>query len=636
MKTDYLTFKRAINVSLGGLVLQLLMGLLLLIYGFRTGDETAKSGAVLVLGGVGIWVVLAILFDLYRRERIEAMEAESYASSEGSSVFDEGAGDLRLAAKRLGVFTKFVVPILSLIYAIVIGLLGYLRFVGPGGLSYVDPDNFADSDHPLVAMVIGLVLAFVGFVFGRFVSGMSGQKAWRPLSAGAGAAVGLALIGASIAVGHFVDYMGSDAVLRWLHAIVPAAIMLLAVETIVHFVWDLYRPRKAGEMARAAFDSRLLGAIAAPDRVAQSIAEALNYQFGSERASTWFSELMRNWGWRLGLGGLVIMWLLSCLVVVQPNQRALILRFGAVANADAGPGIHLKAPWPIDRAVFHDVQGVKRMEAGAPPPPEDTRAILWAGDHHRGVRIADYHLLTRPSPNFIEEVTRESADVAILVAEAPIVYSVGDVQSYESFVQPDQIETLLEETARREVMMQFASMTVDGALDTRRGEMERILTRRMARAMSFRYLTEVEAMEGVAPEVDGTGSPIDIAFASVVGIHPPDVNVAKAFENLIQAEQKRDERIERARATAESELIKVAGSVDKARLLLDALDRLDAMDKSNSEGELAMRVEIDRLLDDAGGEVASAIHKAGADRWALHMDARGRARDPRRDRSPAG
>jgi len=42
-------------------------------------------------------------------------------------------------------------------------------------------------------------------------------------------------------------------------------------------------------------------------------------------------------------------------------------------------------------------------------------------------------------------------------------------------------------------------------------------------------------------------------------------------------------------------------------------------------GALAIRVEIDRLLDDAGGEVASAIHKAGADRWALHMDARGRA-----------
>ena len=630
MKADYLTFRRATSTSVLGLVIQLILGLILLIYAVRAHDHAAMSGSFVVLLGVASWAILAVWFDQYRRERVEAMEAESFAASDAaaSSVFEEGVGELRLAAKRLATFNRFIVPVMSVLIACALIAIGYWRL--GEGYKQVDPDQFSASAYPLLAMVLGLTLAFVGFILGRFVSGMSTQKAWRPLSAGAGYAVAAALIGASIAVGHFVNYMGSDSMLRWLNALIPAATIALGVESLVVFIWDLYRPRRAGELPRAAFDSRVLGAVAAPDLVAQSVAEAIDYWFGSARASSWISELLQRWVYWLVLTGLLTMWLLSGLVVIQSNQRAMILRFGRIVNADAGPGLHLKAPWPIGSVVRHDATSVRVLHAGAPAPPKEATTVLWSGDHHPGVEMANFHLLVQPSPIFtdLEASARpaESSDLSILVAEVPIRYTVGDLRQFVELaesgtydqtgrlVEPGQLEIMLDQLARREVLLQFSSMNVDEVLDTKRSQLSQIMSARIADAFRFEPLGEQAAPNA-----------IDVGFVGVIGIHPPEINVATRFEQVVEAQQRYIALLEDATAEAEAELIKVAGDAPTARRIVEELDRLDAMSETESEAAVAQRVRIDGLVDRAGGAAAAIIHEASAQRWALHMGARARA-----------
>src|ERR1044071_2766705 len=125
MKADYLSYQRATRVSLLGLLIQLALGLLLLLFGLFNRDKAAETASAFVLLGVPVWLALAILFDQHRRERIEAIEAEAFAASDAasSSVFEDRSDDLRVAAKRLRTLYRWMIPAVNLLVGgLLIGL----------------------------------------------------------------------------------------------------------------------------------------------------------------------------------------------------------------------------------------------------------------------------------------------------------------------------------------------------------------------------------------------------------------------------------------------------------------------------------------------------------------------------------
>ena len=65
------------------------------------------------------------------------------------------------------------------------------------------------------------------------------------------------------------------------------------------------------EVPRPAMDSRLLSFVAAPDRLAQSIGDALNYQFGFNVTESWFYQLVSRWLASLALVGALVVWLMA-------------------------------------------------------------------------------------------------------------------------------------------------------------------------------------------------------------------------------------------------------------------------------------------------------------------------------------
>jgi len=142
--------------------------------------------------------------------------------------------------------------------------------------------------------------------------------------------------------------------------------VVLGFEVFLNFVLDVYRPRKAGELPRPALDSRILGFAAAPDRVAASISEAINYQFGYNVTSSWLYQLLARWVLALVVFGGLVLWLMSSFAVIQPHQSGIVLRFGNYQRT-IGPGLHVKAPWPIDTVevpVYVRIEGEKGKEVG--------------------------------------------------------------------------------------------------------------------------------------------------------------------------------------------------------------------------------------------------------------------------------
>jgi modulator of FtsH protease HflK len=626
MKADYLSYQRATTRSLLGLAIQLALGLLLLLNGLFGNDHASITAGLVILMGVPVWLILAVVYDQHRRERIEAIEAESFAASEAasSSVFDQHGEDLRVAAKRLKLMYKILVPAVSLtVGAMMIGI-GIVRFrAGESALP-----TWTSHDVRGWSIAFGLAVAFVGFLFARYISGMAKQKVWSNLRGGAGFAVAAALLGLTMAAAQFIDILGPDVVLKYLQVAFPVVMIALGAEIFLNFVLDLYRPRKPGEFPRPAFESRVLGFVAAPDRIAESIGEAINYQFGYDVSGSWFYQLLQRTVFRVLIPvAVLVLWGMSSLAVVRPHEKGLVLRFGAF-NRIIEPGLNFKWPWPIETIdvpeftkkdpqgkveyVSRTVTGVRTIDIGT-TPPDQGKPVLWTNDH-AGKEI---FFLVQPGQSAVKNSDSGSTrDLSILAAEIPLHYAVSDVLTYEQLGPPELRDDLLKAVAQRAAMQYLSTLAVGDLLSSDRTTVRHELTRRVETAFA-----------GLNPDASGTprGSGVQILFVGLDDVHPPK-ETASLFEMVVGAEQKGvTAKVLDAQARAIEILVKTVGSVelaDKITREIDALEDMTPSGEPTPEQDKAIaeqRVKIKGLIQNAGGRAASLILEASADRWARHM-----------------
>lgn len=631
MKADYQSYQRAAGVALLGLAVQVVLFVLLLVFGLFARDHAALTAAGLVGAWSIVWLMLAISFDLHRRERIEALEAEQFAASgaAGSSVFEGSAAELHIAARRVTQMHKVWMPVASIVLGLFLIAFGSWRL--STGRALVDPDAFHAPALRGWAVALGLGIAFVGFIFARFVSGMSKRDVWENLKGGAAAAVGSALLGLSMAVSHFIDIAGPDVALRYLQVILPIALVLLGGEVFLNFVLNIYRPRKAGEVARPAFDSRVLGFVAAPDRIADSISGALSYQLGFDVSASWFYQLLSRSLALLVLFGGLIVWLLTSVAMLQPHQTGRLLRFGQLVqrDTDMGPGLHFKLPWPIDsvlvpaqeerdeRGRLTRVQrtstGIREIQLGTRSPTEQS-AILWTNEHS----AAEQYFLVQ-APRFVgDSQSDRTGDMVLVAAEVPLRYVVDDVRLYEELGEPEERDEILRATGQRVVMGYLSSLRLDQILGDARTEISAEMGRRLEAAYA-----------GLNPGPDGTprGAGIQILFVGVQGAHPPQ-RVAGSFERVVQAQQRRQAALENATQNSIRILAATAGSVESAEQAAALLDQAKNAADGTPEGLTRAR-ELEQQAEDLlianGGSAASALLTARAERWKAHMGTRARA-----------
>src|SRR6476646_7522043 len=74
------------------------------------------------------------------------------------------------------------------------------------------------------------------------------------------------------------------------------------------------------------------------------------------------------WSRRRIVIGLFALWVLSGIFLVQPDQQAVVTRFGAVTEPRVLPGIHSALPWPVDTVTKLKVQQLQRLLIGGDLP----------------------------------------------------------------------------------------------------------------------------------------------------------------------------------------------------------------------------------------------------------------------------
>ncbi len=623
MTEDLQTFRRAVAVAGLGLVLQAVMSLTLLLYAVFGSDHASWTAAGYGAFGLIAWVMLLIVYDQHRRERLAALEDEALEAdiAHGASVFD-GGGDATLAAsRRLAGIYKWFVPAISILLGAGMVAFGLWRF--QTGRVLAEPGELPAAELRGWALAVGLFCAFAGFVFARYVAGMAVRSVWSNLRAGSSFAIGTALFGLVSAVGHFADVAGTDIVRRLVPAIFAGAVVVLGAEILLSFVAELYRPRRKGELPRPAADSRLLAFFAAPDQAARSVGELLDYQIGYSVQGSWFYRLVSRWWSGLVLLVVLIVWGLSSLAVLQPHERGMVLRFGQIVREDIGPGLHLKMPWPIDRIVVpasierdpetgeerieRTATGVRTAQLGTSPPDESDKPILWTTAHTRN-EVFNIAQSSRAETGVID------GNLSLVAVEVPMQYVVEDPLLYEQLGPIGIRDELIEAIGKRTVTRFLSHLTVDEILGTGRYELGRALEDELR-----------EALANLNPGPDGVarGSGVRILSVSVAGVHPP-AQVAPKFEQVVIAQTNRESMVEDARRDEVASLASVVGDVESARRIVDLIDEFEAMRSQGATEQELLEKELDitDAIGQASGIAAELLAQARADRWVKHMQDR--------------
>lgn len=597
--------QRAFYVSLFGLILSLIFFVSVLVLGAILSSPTLYILSWQVLGSFLIWLVLLIQF--YHRHRAEQEKldlAELKRAREKQTIFEGSEGRLDLfavAQKRLEWVEKWLLPIWGVFIAIGQIVMGFLliRFVSGPAKDYT-------LRSPLLGAAILVLLSFFSFLISRYATGLSATLIWRPLRAGGSSLLMTSILGFAAAVSLAFAQYKYQLGLLFLNWFVPVLLIVLGSETIITAIFDLYRPRLAGQYSRACFDSRLLGLINEPGGILHTVASTLDYQFGFKVSQTWFYKLLEKAIVPLLLFLLLAIYLFSCVVIVGPGEGAVIEHFGSANPEDGGrqvgPGWSWKWPWPFERAYVYPMEKIRVLHVGYVPTPEDAaKPFLWGQKHYK----EEFKLLvaveTRRQAGLGE---KGAAPVSYIIVDVPVHYKIRDLQQY--LYTHQDAEVLLEALCYRELARFAASAKIEPDEDLNESDRQKSLLG-AGQENACRILHQ--RMQAAA---DAAQLGVEIVFVGMVGVHPPP-EVAPNYQEVVAAVQKQQATILRARAEHNKTLTELAGSIEKADALYGLVRQLSKANQVSDAAQAEQLVEqMEAMVHQAQGKLFSTLRQAEA------------------------
>ena len=559
-----------------------------------------------------VWLVLSIQFHQRSLAEQEKLDMSQLAKDKQSSTIFQAGGEqaalFSVAQRRLEILEKWFIPIFSVliaIYQIIIGL--YL-------LNALRTTEGEELKQPLQCAIFLAGIAFASFLLSRYATGMSVELKWKPLRAGGSYMLCSALLCFALAILlAIVHQFGYLFLLNIILIVVICLLVILGIETILNIVLDIYRPRLKGQYSRSAFDSRLLGIINEPGGILRSAADAIDYQFGFKVSQTWFYKLLEQAVVPLVLFGAITLYLLSCIVVVAPNEQAIVERFGKAVNDSnevrlIGPGITFKLPWPIEIAYKYPTKRILEIGIGYVEDKEEEenpQPKLWGRAHYK----EEYYLLVASESSSIESDS-QTVPVSLVIAAVPVQYRIRDLYSflynYGKIKERDgtivyEAEEMLKSICYQELTRFAASAKIE--LDVETNQEQSILGR--GRAEAARTLTE-----RIQKAADQQKLGVEIVFLGLEGVHPP-VEVAADYQKVISAIQQRQTKILEAQKYQIETLGTLVGSEKQANELYNlALKYEGADDVNNPEETAKLGEQLDKAFNDAYGDIFKTLRES--------------------------
>ncbi len=600
--------KRPEHVAWASLVSSLIFFGVAFFLGRWSGFIAVSAVGWQILAAALIWLVLAIQFHQRSLAEQERLDMSQLAGAKNTSAIFEGQGEratlMAAAQRRLEMVEKWFVPVFAVVvaaYEIALGL--HLL----GGLSSTAS---VETQQPLVCAIVMMAVAFVSFLLSRYATGMSAEPKWKPLRAGGSYLLGVALICFAMAISLAAIHFQYRAPVRIVGYVIPVLLIVLGVETTLNVILDIYRPRLKGQYSRTAFDSRLLGVINEPGGLFRSAAAAIDYQFGFEVSQTWFYKLLEKAIVPLILFSAVTLYLASCIVVVGPDEEAIIERFGnplAKNNQvrDAKPGIHLKLPWPIDIARKHPTKEVREIYVGYVPNTDPKTglvipepSLLWGQTHYKEEQS---FLVASEYPG--QQSDEGAPPVGLVKANIPVQYRIKDLYAYV-YNHSDPAK-LLEGLCYQELTRFTASskVEVDSMTPGQENTDEGLFGAGRARAKEVLF-------EGIQKAADDQNLGIEVVFVGLQGIHPP-AEVAPDYEAVVGAIQLKQALVLGAEADRNRTLSTLIGTVSKAYELADlAAEYQEAQAQENADDIERLGKQLDEAFAQAQGDIYRILAEA--------------------------
>lgn len=596
--------KKALHVSLAGLILSIVFFLTTLLLGAFLSSPTLYILSWQILGTLLIWGVLMIQFFHRCRAEQEKLDMDQLSRAREKQTIFEGAESrldlFAVAQKRLVLLEKWFLPIAGLVIAIFQIILGILllRFVsGPTQEDYT-------LQSPLVGSAILALVSFFSFLISRYATGLSGSMIWRPLRAGGSSLLASSILGfglvISLAFAQY-KYMFGLMILNW---VIPILMILLGGETVVTTIFDIYRPRMAGQYSRASFDSRLLGLINEPGGILHTVASTLDYQFGFKVSQTWFYKLLEKAILPLLLFMIVTIYLFSTVVIVGPGEGAIIEHLGSAdlkqGGRQVGPGWSWKWPWPFEQAYVYPMDRILQINVGFVPTPEDLRKpMLWGEKHYK----EEYKLLVA-----VETGGRQgqegAAPISYIIANIPVHYKIRDLYKY--LYEHQDTPAMLEALCYRELARFAASAKIEPDEETTApGQQKSLLGAGQQEASRTLHQRIQEA-------ADREELGVEVVFVGMVGVHPPP-EVATDYQDVVAAVQRQQATILTAQAQRNRILTELAGSLDQVDHLYSLVRQLSQARRDMNQAKIDEITDLlQKAVYDAQGKVYASLRSSEA------------------------
>ncbi|MBX3394551.1 MAG: hypothetical protein KF841_04200 [Phycisphaerae bacterium] len=626
-------------VAIFGAAVSFLFALLLAWLAIWSSSTSASlwAASFQMLGVVGIWSLCFVQLHQQRllaEEKLEVAELERLRQEKlggAQTIFDEE--DLEqmeslAMGRRLRSIQRFLIPVIAILIAVFHFIAGFSIF--PQGWQFPpirDNASTAGVPHAEVILFFTGGFAFVAFMISRYALGMSRLSQWSALRAGGNFMFGASAscLGVSIALLSVIS--GIKDADDWLSYALGLLLITLSIETIINYVLDFYRPRVEGADHRPFYDSRLLGMFSEPGGILQSVAKAIDYQFGFKVSETWFYSLLRRQVPYLLLAQAATILGLTCFVVVPPGHQAVMTHFGQVSPVTAKPGLHITWPWPIDSSKIIPVERVQRMVLGyehtdvdderlKSPVMEDRAPILWTKEHFK----SEYKLLVADRLASADS----KVPVNLLSVNMPVQWRVkahDDAQVIRYDMQSADVNNIIESLAYRELTRYAASSDIHDLLGRGGIAAADVLRDRLQAACD-------------TAGYDGQGLGVEIVYVAVGGVHPPrDGEVAQAYQDVVSAIETKDARIKQSEGDATRLRIMTAGTEWES--VYDSIIAEDQTPEADVAARAQRRAEVEALLRTvAGGEARKITSKAeagsygrlfaersGSERYAMQLSA---------------
>ncbi len=411
------------------------IGMLLLA---RDADSTVGLAGVVLLGiGTLIGFFSFIQSHLIDRERVEALEMQELDRTRGNeSLFAGAAEDAYPARNARRQFEKWVVPAFSVL--VLLGQALGLWWIYGELREWTTPA----PDGAVLSIMFFALFMVVLFMMGKYSAGlarMDGQELLRPV---ANYMLLGSVVSAAVVLAQAASYFGYPAWDRGITWAVLIVLLVSALENLVTLVLEIYRPRIDDKKARLLYESRLIGLLGQPGGLISTVAQALDYQFGFKVSETWFYKYLEQKLALIIVIQVVVLFLSSSFVVIQPNEEAFRERFGK-RNAHLGPGFSFKLPWPIDKVyryktseIQNFVLGVLDQSEEAKPnsgAPEDVQVLLWTTQHNHGSSNdpeQNYNMIVASSDVLLDATASDSVPVNLLTVSIPVQYRINDLTNW--------------------------------------------------------------------------------------------------------------------------------------------------------------------------------------------------------------